>query len=121
MVFIYIFFTVVLMTFSQILMKWRMDFLSSVITEGTNVFYYYFKLFLDPFIIIGFAAAFLSSLFWLKVLARLPLSYAYPFMGLTFCSVLIFSCLLFDETLDFYKVSGVALICFGIYVVSRSS
>ena len=77
------------------------------------------RLLLDPWVISGMMAAFLAGIFWLAALTKLELSYAYPFMSVAFVLVLIFSALLFHETVTAPKVLGMLLIIVGIIVTSR--
>jgi len=67
----------------------------------------------------SFAAAFLASLAWMAALTKFRLSYAYPFMSLSFLLVLLFSYLLFKEPLTISKLAGVILIIIGLYFTSR--
>ncbi len=53
-------------------------------------------------------------------MTKLELSYAYPFVGLTFVLVLVFSVVLFKEPLTLYKIIGVGFIAIGIIISSRS-
>lgn len=48
-----------------------------------------FLLKLDPFILSSFCFGFVASLCWMAAMTKFELSYAYPFMGLTFVVVFI--------------------------------
>jgi multidrug transporter EmrE-like cation transporter len=52
-------------------------------------------------------------------MTKFELSYAYPFMGLTFVLVFVASVFLFAESVTIYKVLGLALIVLGIIIASR--
>ena len=67
----------------------------------------------------GFIAAFLASLCWMAAMTAFELSYAYPFMGLTFVLVFLASVFLLGEQVTNYKILGLALIVLGIFVTSR--
>jgi drug/metabolite transporter (DMT)-like permease len=62
----------------------------------------------------------ISALFWLVVLTRLPLSVAYPFVGLTYIIVVFWSRYVLGETVPPVRWLGVALIAVGIAVVGLS-
>jgi multidrug transporter EmrE-like cation transporter len=62
----------------------------------------------------------ISAVFWLIVLTRLPLSVAYPFVGLTYIIVVFWSRYVLDEHVPPLRWLGVALIAFGIAVVGLS-
>jgi uncharacterized membrane protein len=78
------------------------------------------KLLVDPFIFSGFASAFIASLFWMAALSKFELSFAYPFMSLSFVLVFILSVFLFNDSVTLYKVVGLVLIVLGIVISSRS-
>lgn len=56
---------------------------------------------------------------WLKVLDHADLSFAQPITALSYITVCGLSVALFGETLDMRKVAGIALILFGIWLISR--
>ena len=66
------------------------------------------------------SAAFGAAMVWMLAIARLDLSYAYPFMSLTFPSILLLSYLLFNEPVNIGKAVGVGFIVAGIIIHSRS-
>ena len=65
------------------------------------------------------ALTFFAGILWMATMTKLDLSLAYPFMSLPFIFVLLFSALFFNEPMNVYKVSGVALIIAGVVVSSR--
>lgn len=58
---------------------------------------------------------------WLAALAKAPVSIAYPMLSIGYIVVAGASALWLGETLSFGKVLGIALICGGVILVSRSS
>jgi len=78
------------------------------------------RAFTTPQIIIGFALAFIAAIFWLAVISRVQLSYAYPMLSLSYVIVLFASWLLLGESLSLTRLIGVFIICSGVYVVFRS-
>jgi multidrug transporter EmrE-like cation transporter len=79
-----------------------------------------FRLLTSLWVISSFAAAFGAAMVWMLAISRLDLNYAYPFMSLTFPSILLLSYLLFDEPVNVGKVVGVGFIVAGIIIHSRS-
>ena len=72
-----------------------------------------------PLVYVGLMFYGLSSFLWLISLSRLPLSYMYPFTALLLVIVTFGSALLFQEPLNAWKISGVAIIIAGLMVISR--
>jgi multidrug transporter EmrE-like cation transporter len=58
---------------------------------------------------------------WLAALSKAPVSTAYPMLSLGYIVVAGVSVLWLGETLSLPKVLGIALICLGVVLVSRSS
>jgi multidrug transporter EmrE-like cation transporter len=119
--FIYIVITVFLTVYGQLVFKWRMEMKGAIPSGSMSKLQYIFWAYLDPWIISGFLAAFLASVFWAITLTKFELSFAYPFTSLSFVLVLFLSSFLFKEPLTINKLLGVLLIFGGLFVISRGS
>lgn len=75
---------------------------------------------MTPAVMLGLVCFGLSAVAWLFVLARIPLSSAYPFVSLGICVTVLAGYAIFGETLSAGKIAGVALIIAGIMLVGRS-
>jgi drug/metabolite transporter (DMT)-like permease len=73
----------------------------------------------DPWVLSGIVAGFFAFLCWMAAITKFELSYAYPFMSLSFLLVLILSAILFQEPLTVSKAVGVGLVVAGIIIGSR--
>jgi multidrug transporter EmrE-like cation transporter len=58
---------------------------------------------------------------WVAALSKAPVSTAYPMLSLGYVVVAAVSAMWLGETLTLPKVLGIALICAGVVLVSRSS
>jgi multidrug transporter EmrE-like cation transporter len=58
---------------------------------------------------------------WLAALSKAPVSVAYPMLSLGYVVVAAVSAMWLGESLTMAKVLGIALICAGVVLVSRSS
>ena len=67
--------------------------------------------------LLGLAAFGGSSVFWLVVLSRVPLSTAYPFVALSYLIILGFSTLVLHERPPLLTWGGAALIMSGIVMI----
>lgn len=74
----------------------------------------------SPKILLGFTGFGLGAFFWLAVLSRVNLSWAYPMLSLGYVLVLIFSALFLREHVSAVRWLGTAVVCFGVYLVFRS-
>lgn len=111
--YLYIVLTVAFTAYGQLILKREMNVASDVLA-GLGTFEFYVRFLLRPLVISGFAAGGLASLFWIATLSKFQLSYAYPFMSLSFVCVVALSVALFGEALNVYKVIGVGAICVGL-------
>jgi multidrug transporter EmrE-like cation transporter len=57
---------------------------------------------------------------WVAALSKAPVSTAYPMLSLGYVVVGAISVLWLGETMTVAKVLGIALICAGVFLVSRS-
>jgi multidrug transporter EmrE-like cation transporter len=58
---------------------------------------------------------------WIAALSKAPVSVAYPMLSLGYVVVAAVAALFFSEALTMPKVLGIALICAGVLLVSRST
>jgi len=72
-----------------------------------------------PTVFLGFFIYGMSSIVWLFVLQKLPLSVAYPSLALTYVIVVMASFVLFKEPLTVDKIVGVLLISIGVFFINK--
>ena len=78
------------------------------------------SLFTHPEVWGGLAVYGLSSICWLWVLARAPLSFAYPILSLTFPIVVAISAIFFSESILPLRWMGVGMIMLGVSFLART-
>ncbi|MBI1279138.1 MAG: hypothetical protein GC179_13505 [Anaerolineaceae bacterium] len=74
----------------------------------------------NPLLIVGIAIFGISTLLWLFALAKADLSFAYPFLSLTYLVVLVGGALLFKDQVTLPRVLGFAVVIAGVWIVARS-
>ena len=114
----YIFMTIALTVFGQIVIKWQTTAHGS--KAGISLDGSLWQLFLQPWFLAAYGSAFVASLFWLLAVSRMDISRAYPFMSLSFPAVLLISHFWLGEQLAGLQIAGVALIMLGLALVSQS-
>jgi len=116
----YIFLTVAFAVSSQLIIKWQMANYSLENYNGMyEKFLFALTMLLNPFIMLSILLTLLSGLSWIIAMTKFDISYAYPFTSLGFVLILIFSSLLFNETISIYKLVGVLFIVLGIMIISK--
>lgn len=73
----------------------------------------------SPLTFIGFLFYGISSIIWLFVLQKFPLSVAYPALSLTYIAIVLISVFIFKEPLTTSKVAGIVLIMLGVFMLFR--
>ena len=75
---------------------------------------------LNPLVILGLAVTVSGTFFWLILLSRVDLSYAYPFASLNYVLVLAASWWILGEPISGVRLLGVASICLGVCLIMRT-
>jgi multidrug transporter EmrE-like cation transporter len=84
-------------------------------------FEYLLKLIFSPLILLAIASYGLGVVFYMFMLSRLDLSFLYPVMtalGLVIATIV--SVILFHERISLTRLSGIAVMTIGVFLVSRS-
>ena len=76
------------------------------------------KMATNPLLIIAIGIYGVSAVFWLLALMRADLSFAYPFLSLTYIAVLVGGAILFHEEVTFLRVTGFLVIIAGLLVIA---
>ena len=74
---------------------------------------------LNPIVLSGLAVFGISALSWLVVLSRVKLSIAYPMVSLGYVAVVLFSWLIFKESVKPITIAGCLAIAVGVFLISR--
>jgi drug/metabolite transporter (DMT)-like permease len=111
--------TVLLVVYSQIVLKWRVAALGAFPSGSWERAIFLLRALIDPYIASGVIAAFIGSLLWLAAISRIPLSVGFPvYYGVTFALVILGSAWLLNEPMTSFKIVGAVLILLGVIVGS---
>ncbi len=77
--------------------------------------------FTDWRVLLGFGLVFGGALFWLGVISRVDLSFAYPLLALNYVIILIPSRILLNESISLIRLVGALIIVFGVIVITWGS
>ena len=75
-------------------------------------------LLLNPWVLSCFAAGLIAFTAWVVALTKFDLSYAYPFMSLSFVLVALLSGVILGEELSLPRVIGFGLVVLGLIIGS---
>ena len=113
--------SVILSMVGQLILKRGMSDLGPVSFATRSIPEIIWAIATDPFIIFGMVIYAVSVLYWLVGLSRVPLSYAYPFISLSYVLILGASFFLLGEHLSLLRIGGVLVICLGVLLVAFSN
>ncbi len=74
----------------------------------------------NVFILGGLLCYVISVVVWLLVLSRVEVSYAYPLLSVGYIVNAVAGYYLFHENLSITRISGIVIICIGVYFVTKS-
>ncbi len=79
-----------------------------------------FRAICDPIVIGGLGLYAASTLVWLLVLAKLDVSFAYPFVSLGFLFIALYGYFGLHEPMSVLRITGICLIFTGVLFVAKS-
>lgn len=112
--------TVLFNVSGQLLMKRGMTMVGPITGDLSLLIGSLGKAFLNPYVLAGVGAYAASSIFWLILLSRVDLSYAYPALSLGYVLITLVSVLFLGEHVSALRWAGVIVICVGVILISRS-
>lgn len=117
--FFFIALTIAFTVYGQMIIKWQVDLAGEFPPETAEKVIFILRLLLNFWVISSFAAAFVASLFWMAAMTQFELSFAYPFMSLSYVVVMVLSFLFMNEAFTWNKVIGTLVIIVGLYIITR--
>jgi|ERR1043166_103149 drug/metabolite transporter (DMT)-like permease len=75
----------------------------------------------NAWVLAGLALYFLGAVIWLVVLNRVPVSFAYPFVGLGFILTAVLAWTLLGEGVSAGRALGTLLVALGVVLIARAA
>jgi len=73
----------------------------------------------NGWVIVGLALYVVSAILWLAVLARVQVSFAFPFVGLGFVITMLLGWWLMGDNLGVQRIAGTMLVVGGVVLIAR--
>jgi len=118
--FLLLFICVALGVIGQLSLKHGMNAIGEIELDIARTPSLLLRSFGNPFVLLGYILYGISSLSWLIILSRVELSLAYPMISIGYVLVVILSRVLFDEHVTLLRFAGTLVICFGVFLMSRT-
>ena len=111
--------TVSLNVFGQLMMKRGMSSVGVISGDLSLLVDSLGRAILNPFVLAGVAAYGFSTVFWLVLLSRVELSYAYSALSLGYVLITLVSAAILGEQVTTLRWAGVFVIVAGVILVTR--
>jgi multidrug transporter EmrE-like cation transporter len=111
---------VLLNAFAQILLKKGMLSIGYFEIQFQYFFPMLKKVATNLYVLLGLGSYVVSVAIWLLVLARVEVSYAYPFLSVGYVLVTVMGYYVFQENLSWMRAIGIVVIVVGVILLSRS-
>ncbi len=102
----------------EVLLKLGMNAVSAQVGAFTLEPRVLWTTFTDWRVILGFALVFGGALFWLGVISRVNLSFAYPLLALNYVLILTPSSYFLGESITPTKLAGAVIVVAGVIVIT---
>jgi len=112
---------VILLSYTQLVLKWQSNAVGGVTMLEKGITNYILAMVFNLWTITAIVAAILALGSWFVALAHFPISYAYPFLSLSFLFVSLGGVLILDERIDPLRIGGLLLIVIGVALNAKGS
>lgn len=104
----------------QVLLKLGLNKIGSInVNSLSGLGHLFLGIIKSPMVLTGLFCYVISAAIWLVVLSAVQLSFAYPFIGLTYVLILFISKFVLKEDVNPIRWVGAAIITIGVVVISR--
>ena len=104
----------------QLLVKHGTQQLGSFPRSLAEAFPFILTALTNVWILVGLGCAVMAALAWIGAVSLSEISFAYPFMGLAIVLVVALSPLVVGESVPAARWIGVALVCAGLFITTRT-
>ena len=115
----YILCTIFFTVYSQLIIRWRVGLAGELPSGFPEKSLSIFQLLASPWVITAIIATLLAGISWMLTMTRFEISYAFPFISLTYVLMLIAGFYFFGESLSPMKLLGTFLVVSGLMIIAR--
>ncbi len=117
--YVYVATTIIAATTSNAIIKWVMD----SVTLPQSISGQYAKvivLLLNPWVWLSIILTLISALSWMLVMNKASLSFAFPFLSISYVLIFIYGRIFFGEPITLHKVVATILIIIAVIIMHNS-
>jgi len=105
---------------AQLLLKKGLNQVGQAPSQVESVVPFLWHAFSNIYVLAAMLSVVVAALAWILALSRVELGHVYPFMGLSFVLVALFSVVFLKENIAVLGWIGIVLVCAGVFLVLRS-
>jgi multidrug transporter EmrE-like cation transporter len=105
---------------AQLLLKAGTNSIGTFAYSAENILPIGWKLATEPHIIGGLTCYVISVVIWIMALSRVEVSVAYPMLSFGYIVNALAAWWLFGEAVSIERMAGIAVIIFGVFLITRS-
>jgi drug/metabolite transporter (DMT)-like permease len=114
----YIAITIITATTSNVIIKWVMD--GVTLPESTSGQYAKaLVLLLNPWVWLSIGLTLISALSWMLVMNKTSLSFAFPFLSISYVLIFIYGRIFFGELITVHKIVATLLIFIAMIIMHK--
>jgi len=117
---ILLYISIFIASIGQLTLKFGLNKIGELILLRSNLGSLFLKILSSPVLLLGLFFYGVSAFIWIIGLSKVPLSKAYPLVSISYIIVVFFSWLLLHENISLLKIVALAVICFGVFLLSKT-
>lgn len=106
--------------FGQLALKYGMTQLGAQSISASTLTTVFSRIVFSPWILLGLLIYGAGTFFWLMVLSRVDLSFAYPMLSMSYVLIIGSSWMFLGESVSLLRLAGVVTIITGVIFISQS-
>jgi drug/metabolite transporter (DMT)-like permease len=118
--YILIFITIISTTAALLLLKKGLLIVGQSPQGFFELLRFFVKAYTNIYVISAVVLTIIAAFAWIQAASKLEISYIYPFMAISYALVALFSIWLFHENVTLLRWVGIAVVCLGVFLISRS-
>lgn len=120
-IFLIIISSVSLNALAQVFLRKTMLTAGQLPSQILGYFEFGLNLLTNIWFILGMGCYVVSIALWMGVLSKVEVSLAYPFLSIGYILTAIIGYFFMQENVNMVRIIGLAFICIGIFIISRSA
>ena len=115
----YILCTILFTVYSQLIIRWQVKLAGELPSGFQEKSLHILQLLVSPWVLTAIIATLLAGMSWMLTMTRFEISYAFPFISMTYVLMLIAGFYFFGESLSLMKLLGTLMVVSGLMIIVK--